>query len=405
VGSDTTTRCCSALALVALCLGCLGAAGGQRPAGPKASAPKRTGKDLPISPFPPRTHYTLPLHNQLIAPPGYGGTIGYFPIEDDRIVSYALDVGSQRWIVPASPLWAPAVSDDFLIISEKDGLSALRTSDGSAAWTAPVPGALTVAPLCDHGWIIVATASDVFAFRASDGSPVWQRPIAGVRVTPAIDADRLYLSLGDGRVRALQLDTGEQIWERKIGGDPNAIAVRGERLFVGSTNNFLYALKTSGGAIDWSVLTGADVVTKPILNGDRVYFLSLDNVLRAMNQRNGVQQWKKALPFRPEFPPLQAADAIVVASRGGLVRAYFMKDGQSAGEMTADNNAEIVAPFYAFSSVTALGPVVVMVTNLIAEGSSVVAVSHTIDPRSSLLTEPLPGVMPPVVPKTAASGR
>jgi outer membrane protein assembly factor BamB len=383
-------------------VGCLATADGQRQAGPRPpAAPKRSGKELPLSPFPSRVHYTLPLHNQLIAPPGYDGATGYFPIEDDRIVSYALEAGSQRWIVTASPLWPPAVVDDVLIVSRKEGLSALKTSDGSTAWTASVASPLVVAPLCDHGWVVVATASEVIAFRASDGSLVWQQPIAGVRTTPSVDADRLYLSLEGGRVQAVQLDTGTPIWERKIGGEPNAIAVHADRLFVGSTDNFLYALKTGDGAIDWSVRTGADVVSKPILVGDRVFFLSLDNVLRALNQHNGVQLWKKVLPFRPEFPPLKAADAIIVASRSGLVRAYFMKDGQAAGEMTSDNNAEIVAPFYAFDSTAALGPIVMMVTDLIAEGSSVVAVSRTIDPQARLLTEPLPGVMPVAVPRTA----
>jgi outer membrane protein assembly factor BamB len=361
VGCRPTTRCCSALALAAVWFSCLAIAAAQRPEASRRPEPKRSGNELPLSPFPSRTHYTLALNNQLVAGPAYAGHFGYFPIEGDRIVAYDLEAGSQRWIVPAKPQGPPVVGGDLLLVAQEGSLMALRTPDGSTAWTTPFPEPLVVRPVSDRERFVVVTASEIVSLEAADGVVAWRHAVAGARAAPAIEADRLYQSLDDGRVIALRTDTGAQVWERKIGGTPNAILARGDRLFVGSTDNFFYGLKTEDGLIDWRLRTGADVVSEPIAEGDRVYFVSLDNVLRAVNRRNGVQFWKKSLPFRPTLPPLKAADAVVVAGSAAAARAYFLK---------------------------------IVVTRSIAEGATVMAVSRTIDPQATLFSNPLPNLIP-----------
>jgi outer membrane protein assembly factor BamB len=329
----------------------------------------------------------------------YRDSYGYFPIEGDRIVAYDLTVGMQLWIVSAKPLWAPAVGSDLLFVDQEDHLAALRTSDGSTAWTTPFEEKLAAPLRWDHGWLMAVTATDLVAFRAADGTLVWRQAIAGARAAPSIDADRLYVSLNDGRVLALRLDTGAQIWERKLGGAPNEILALGDRLIVGSNDNFLYSLKTDDGAVDWLVRTGADVVSRPVVDRDRVYFVSLDNVLRALNRGNGVQQWKRPLPFRPAWPPLKAADTVVVAGIAGAARAFFLKDGKPAGELAIDAAGEIAAPLHAFTSKAALGPTVIAVTRTIADGATIMAVSRSIEP-AILPLAPLPGIVPVLLPKS-----
>jgi hypothetical protein len=94
-----------------------------------------------------------------------------------------------------------------------------------------------------------------------------------------------------------------------------------------------------------------------------------------------------------------AADTVVVAGISGAARAFFMKDGTSAGELGIDAASEMAAPLHAFTSAAALGPMVIAVTSTLAEGATVLAVSHTIDPPIVPLA-PLPGLIPIGVPKT-----
>jgi hypothetical protein len=127
-----------------------------------------------------------------------------------------------------------------------------------------------------------------------------------------------------------------------------------------------------------------------------VYFVSLDNVLRALNRSNGVQQWKKGLTFRPAWSPIIGADTVMVTGDQGPLLAFYRKDGAAGGQL-ATGVDPIVAPPYAFESPQALGPMIVVVTRNLKAGATVRAVSHSLEPA------PVPlGVLPGVVPAPAA---
>ena len=223
--------------------------------------------------------------------------------------------------------------------------------------------------------------------------------MAGVRASPTATGDRVFLALADGRVLALRVDDGEQVWARRIGGMPNEILAVDIQLFVGSTDNYLYCLKIADGEIGWRKQTGADVLNRPLADDDNVYFVSLDNVLRALNRGHGVQQWMRALPFRPAWAPIGALDAVIVAGLAVPPRAYFLKDGAPADALTTDKTGEIVAPLHTFTSPTAFGPVIVLVTRSLAGEVSVTATSRAIEPPPASGIGPLPNVIPMVAPK------
>ena len=147
----------------------------------------------------------------------------------------------------------------------------------------------------------------MLALHTADGSPAWKRDIAGpVHDAIVADGDRVYLPTSDGRVLALRLDTGEPAWERRLRAAAHGLLLAGDRLFLGAVDNFFYCLDTRDGRIEWRWRTGADVLSRPIVDRSRVYFVSFDNVVRALNQRNGVQQWKRGLTFRPAYAPIKA---------------------------------------------------------------------------------------------------
>ncbi len=271
--------------------------------------------------------------------------------------------------------------------------------DGSTAWEIPLASA-PVAPLVlAHRWLLVPTDDGLTAVRADDGAPGWRREVSGIRTAPAVAGDRIFLSTEDGRIVALRVDNGVVDWEQRIGGKPNSILVADAQLFVGSTDNYLYCLKADTGEVDWSKRTGADVVHRPLVDENNVYFVSLDNVLRALNRGHGVQQWMRALPFRPAWNPVMALDTIVVAGLGLPPRAYFRKDGTPADVLTTDQEGEIAAPLYTFASPSAFGPVILLVTRS-TDDATVTASARAIEPPPIAGTNPLAGVTPPAIPRT-----
>jgi len=327
-----TTRCCSAVALLAFFSAPLTGQTVRPRVHPAPAAKVTKANRTPPSLLPAKALWTLVLVNQLTAPPAYDDGHVFFPIEGDRLVAYALPSGKQVWMISATSRMEPATGGGLLFLVAPGALRALHASDGSVAWELPFADKLAVRPVFDNGWLIVSTeAGEIVAFRAEDGHPVWRHDMKSpAHAPPALAADRVYVAVSDGRVVALRVEDGEPLWERRLGGAPNDILALEERLYVGSKDNFFYCLMTADGRIDWRWRTGGDVIGQPIADEHKVYFVALDNVLRALNLKSGGQQWMRPLPMRPVAGAVRAGSTILVTGLAAAVHAYDVKDGKAA---------------------------------------------------------------------------
>lgn len=352
--------------------------------------------------MPVRTVWTLALNNQLTFAPAFDAERAYFSIEHDRLVAYELLDGAQCWITDARPVVDPAVGNELVFVAEAESLVALHAADGSVAWRVDLAEPLAMRPVFDNGWLVGATADGVvLAFRAADGHLVWKQALgAPAHAPPALAADRVYLSATNGRVVSLRVETGEPVWERRVGGSPNEILALDDRLYVGSTDNFLYCLMTKDGRIDWRWRTGADIVAAPIADERAVYFVSYDNVLRALDRTSGGQKWMQALPLRPTAAPAIAGSTLLVGGQSPTIRTYNVKDGAPTTEINA--GAEVGAPPHVLSQPVTGLPMVLVVTRDIAKGATATLSVRSIDPIPTpvgpLGNPVMPGPTPPIRP-------
>lgn len=348
----------------------------------------------PLSLFPVQTLWTLSLNNQLTVPPAYDDARGYFAIAGDRLVAYDLARGAQLWVATARPQIEPTTGDGLLFVVEPDALKALATSDGHLAWQLAFSEKLAVRPVWDNGWLVLATREgSVLAFRARDGHLIWRRDIgSSADGQPALAADRIYVPLSDGRIIALRVDSGEPLWEHRLGGPPTDMLPLDDRLYVGSRDNYLYCLNTSDGKIEWRWRTGGDVVGVPVVDDENVYFVSFDNVLRALSRTSGSQRWMRALPLRPTQGPLQAGAVLVVTGVAPTLRAYNIKDGTPAGDLAT--GGELAARPYLVPTSPGLPPRLLVVTRDIAKGATALLLGRRIEPS----IEPLAPLPAPVLP-------
>ena len=372
-----TTTCCSAVALILLIV----------PPPIHAQQPA----DAPLSFFPVRALWTLPLNNALSAPPGFDSTRGYFPIDGGRLAAYDLAAGTLLWIADTATAAQPVAGDGLVFLVEPDAVVARHDRDGSLAWRLPLAAPLAATVAWETGWLVVAdTSGGVLALRASDGHVLWRRDLGSTAQARAtIASSRVHVSLEDGRVVTLDLETGVAVWERRLGGPPSEILAAGDRLFVGSRDNYLYSLRAIDGRVDWRWQTGADVTGLPVADARRIYFVSLDNVLRALDRRTGSQQWKRTLPLRPRSGPLVAADTLVVAGLTPGVRAFRTANGAPAGDIPTAS--DVAAPPHVMRGAT--GPVVVVVTRDLLTGATVQALTRQIEPAVTPVA-PLPNPIP-----------
>jgi outer membrane protein assembly factor BamB len=351
----------------------------------------RNRPDLgPLALVPARPLWTLALNAQLTRPPAYDDANGYFAIEGDRLVAYELQTGTQQWLVDATLASAPVAGGGFVFFVQGNELTAIDAADGSVSWTAPLTDPLPVAPVWAAGWLIVAERDGhITAFRASDGSVVWRQDLGSpAHAPPAIFSDRVYVPAENTHVIALNIEDGKTLWQRRLGGVPNEILAVKDRLFVGSNDNYLYCVDTSDGRVDWRWRAGADVAGLPAVDDRRVYFVSMDNVLRALNRSNGVQQWIQMLKLRPIGGPMMAGASIVVYGLQPPLLAFDLKDGKPAGNILVAN--QVAAPPRVLEMPGKM-PAILAVTRDIATGDVLTVFVRTIEP---LVTPLLPLLNP-----------
>ena len=349
----------------------------------------------PLALFPTRTLWRLGLDAALTAEPGFSGDRAYFAIEGDRLAAYDLEAGALLWLVSTRTAAEPIAGGGLLFIVEPDALTALHKADGSVAWRLPFAEASGTRLVWDHGWLIAADAAGaIHAYRAADGELIWRREVgARVNARPTLAHDRLYVPLTDGRLLALRVETGAPVWERRLGGAPHEVLALDDRLYVGSVDNYLYCLTAEDGGTDWRWRTGGDVIGLPVADEKRVYFVSLDNVLRGLDRNNGAQRWKRALPLRPSGGPIIVGRALLVSGLAPDVRAYLMTDGTETGNVAP--GGELAAPPHVVHGDTI--PTLVIVTRDIAKGAIVTAITRSIEPAIVPLGPlPNPTPIPPV---------
>jgi hypothetical protein len=142
------------------------------------------------------------------------------------------------------------------------------------------------------------------------------------------------------------------------------------------------------------------VIGVPVVDEHTAFFVSLDNVLRALNKSSGVQRWKIPLPLRPATGPLHAADAHFVSGPAPILRAYRVADGKSAGEFALPG--ELAAAPHLFVPSDRAFPVLIALARDLIKGVTVTALTRSFDPAPAPTIAPLP-TQTPVNPTAASS--
>jgi outer membrane protein assembly factor BamB len=386
-----TTICCSAVALIASLAPSVCA----QTSVPAARAVKQTRSaddKTPLPLFPVAAIWTLALNSALTAPPAFRGPVAVFALEGEQIVAYDLSKGSRLWLTTIATEVEPAIGANEVFVADDGGVAALSISGGEVLWHQPFDAELATAPVVDRDRLILSTSDgDIVALRASDGAEIWRRHLPRAASSrPAATTNRLFVATADKQVVALNSDDGTLLWTRGLGGIGHDILAGDDRIFLGSQDRFFYCLNAKDGEFEWRWPTGADAIGLPAADDRTVYFVSLDNLLRALNRANGVQRWKSALPFRPISGPLKWSETLVVAGTEPSLQAFSTREGKSLGRYGV--STELSSLPYLFVDSAKVFPVLVTISSDIVGRATVTGATRDIEPPMSSVT-PFPGVV------------
>ena len=380
-GSASRIRTICALWLLAALAWPTPSPAGGRPAGGPQPAPR------PF--FPLQTSWTAELAAPAAAQPAYDGEQAYLALRDGTLAAIRLHDGSVAWTVDQPTALPPAAGGGTVVVAEGTTLIALAASDGERLWSLDLGAAFSTAPLRGTGWLIVALeGGDLVALEAADGRELWRRAMGGpLRVPPTFGGRRLFVPIDDGRLAVLDLFTGDLLWEQTLTGSPRRVLPL-DAVFVGTTGNYLYRLSLSSGRVEWRWRTGGDVVGAPVVDEERVYFASLDNMLWALDRDSGVQRWRQVLSRRPRAVPGLLGSVLMVSGVSEEVRSFDRDTGDPSGAFTAPD--ELGAPPYVAPSLAAAGLRMVV---LAADGR-LIGMRRPVPPPAVSLAEPPPPLRP-----------
>ena len=111
-----------------------------------------------------------------------------------------------------------------------------------------------------------------------------------------------------------------------------------------------------------------------------MFFVSLDNVLRAVSRRSGVQHWMKQLPMRPTAGPIRAGSTIIAVGQATSLPTFNAKDGTPVGSLPT--TPELAAPPHLVIDPDSGLPTVVMLTKDLSKGlaTTVTLMMRGLDP-------------------------
>jgi outer membrane protein assembly factor BamB len=256
----------------------------------------------------------------LVAPPDgaplvAGGMVAV-PLQSGSVVGHRIDTGEQAWRIELDAEQPLAADAERFYIAAGEAIHAIEAKTGAVSWRAALGGAATAPPLANGGWVIVAVAGELMALRAGDGTVVWHKPVGDVVFRPALDGDLLIVALRTNHVLAVDLRTGERRWEsRDLGAAPLEPFVIGDRVYVGTEGKAFLTLLASNGRIESPWKIGALTRGSAAIDDRHVYFVAMDNTLRAIDRGNGNLRWRKGVSYRPGAGPVISGGAVAVPAR------------------------------------------------------------------------------------------
>ncbi len=307
------------------------------------AAPKLPPRLAPFFPLTPV--WSKDMEDALVDGAALDGPRVFVALKSGELRALDLATGTILWAVPRIVAGPLAAGDGLVFVQRDAAVVGHDAVTGMERWLVPLPDSLAAPLTMRAGVLLAATAAgDVLGLRPVDGHQLWRRALGSpVRGHAAADAgQRLFVALQDGRAVALDPATGAVLWTRTLGGDLSEPLAYQGRVYVGSTANLFYALDASNGRVHWKWRAGGDIAGPSAADTDRVYFLSLDNVLRAVSRGGGNQHWRKDLPTRPSGGPMLAGHTVFIAGVAPELDGFSVVDGSAAGRYEADS--ELAGP-------------------------------------------------------------
>jgi outer membrane protein assembly factor BamB len=339
------------------------ASGGRKPLAP------------PVVMFPGGVIWQLAFESPPAHVPAFDADRVYVALRDGTLAAVEHASGRVVWS-EARPATVPPVAAGHLLVgAEDDRAWAVDAGTGREIWQHQLAAKAALGPVASAGGALYLTdGGEAILLALEDGRERWKLPVGRQPRSLSASGGSAWMGFEDGRVLAVDVTGGRISWTRKLPSAALVITPLGDRLFVGSANQFLYALKAKSGGVKWRWRTGGSIAGPAAADSKRVYFVSRDATLRALDRRHGDLRWQRPLSSRAVGGPLLAGDILIVAGVSPELRGFRTGDGGAAGVVTIPGWA-VHGPVLAAPTGTVPGRVLQLTA-----GGQLLAIGQTVEP-------------------------
>jgi orotate phosphoribosyltransferase len=243
--------------------------------------------------------------------PAIAGSSVVFGAYNGSVYSLNSVTGREQWCfreaewVGSSPAVAPElglvyVGLEFSLEGKKGSVAAVDLNSGDRMWEYRTRRYTHASPiyLAEKGLVACGSNDDeLLLLDGHTGKLVWRfqtRGIPGgkgsIRHAPAFDARRQHLISGcaDGRIYVIDLSTGTEVWSVQTGGEVYTVPLVVDDLaFVGSTDKNLYVLDLRARRVRRKLALGTKIMGPPRCLNGRVYFGACNGLVYEMDPGDG----------------------------------------------------------------------------------------------------------------------
>ncbi|MBE9516522.1 MAG: outer membrane protein assembly factor BamB [Proteobacteria bacterium] len=263
----------------------------------------------------------------------------------------------------------PAIAENAVFAIDTDGdVTAYRKDNGKILWQSDVDMTITAGLGANDDYLFAGTAEgELIALSRKDGKLVWKKALSSeILAVPTAADNHVVVQTVDGKLMSYNTKTGARRWayQRR---EP-ALSLRGTStpvifqgvVVTGYGGGMLVALRLNDGRLLWErpvsysrgrneVQRLADVDAAPLVAGFRLFAVSFQGKLVALDMRSGRKSWSKAVSSYASM----AADQhnVYITDEHGVVRAYDQASGSVVWMQDKLKGRRITAPAVASSYV------------------------------------------------------
>lgn len=246
--------------------------------------------------------------------------------------------------------------------SENGVVFALNQETGELVWQANVSGEVISKPALDSNLVIINTASGALvALDQETGEEKWKaeqsvpplslRGASGV----VVNSGGAFIGLASGEVGVFILENGQQGWTKEIG-EPSGATELQRIVDVDVTpvvaNGKVYAISSNGNLVAIDMRTGRELwkrkyssYRKLTVAGATLYATDIQGHVYAINRETGMELWSNLeLTNRGTTGAVSIKDYVVVGDFEGYLHWIDKNDGTIVARHQVDSSAIYITP-------------------------------------------------------------